>query len=273
MKVWIFSACIAFWIPYTNCILDVYPLNLKTFVGYLFFYLDQAIPQLTKRFQHLNINAAEPADITKRALPQDLPIEIQEIIPRLKEGGAFIKFSHDPHVQLVEVERRLGKYLKENPVKPWFSPFRGVRAYLVRGRPWVEDMVRFPSAQLKVEFEPTSPENQAVELSQEALYSMFRRYGKLADISPQPQDSKVLSKYATLKFGTIRHAIMAKNCMHGYEVPDKEGGGKGGTILKIAYMSKEKAHAWRDWFFNHPRIVIPIVAALVGTAAVAIFDP
>lgn len=207
-------------------------------------------------------------------MPKHLPIEIQEVIPRLKEGGAFVKFSlNDPKISLSDVEEKLRKYLRENPVKPWFSPFKGVRAFLVQGRPWVEDMIRLPSAQLKVEFVPTSPEGQAAELPQEMLYSLFRRYGKLADILPQPQDSKVLPNYATLKFGTVRHAIMAKNCMHGYVVGSEEGGGKLGTVVKLAYERKEKAHAFRDWFFNHPRIVIPILAALIGTLAVAIFDP
>ena len=254
-------------------VLDVYPLKLNSSFGYVFFHIDQAIPRLTKRFQHLSIKASETAAITKRALPVHLPIQIQEIIPRLKEGGAFVKFSYDPHIQASEVERQLRTYLKKHPVKPWFNPFRSVRTFLVRGRPWVEDMVRFPSAQLKVEFVPPSPEGQATELSQEILYSLFRRYGKLADIIPQPQGSKDLPKYAILNFLTVRHAIMAKNCMHGYKVPGSEGGGEAGTVLKIAYQRKEKAHWFRDWFFNHPRIVIPLVAALVGTLAVAIFDP
>ena len=242
-------------------------------LGYIFFHVDQAVPRLTRRFERLNIKASETAAITRRALPDDLPIQVQEVIPRLKEGGAFIKFSHGPNVQVAEVERQLRRYLKENPVKPWFNPFRGVRTFLVRGRPWVEDMVRFPSGQLKVEFEPASPGGQATELSQETLYSLFRRYGKLADIIPQPPGSKDLPKYATLNFLTIRHAIMARNCMHGYKVLGSEGGGEAGTVLKIAYQRREKAHWIRDWFFNHPRIVIPLVAALVGTLAVAIFDP
>jgi len=257
----------------TDYTLDVYPLKLNSVFGYMFFHVDQAIPQLTKRFQKLNIKASETAAITRKALPKDLPIEIQEVIPRLKEGGAFVKFSHDPHIQASEVEKQLRKYLKENPVKPWFNPFSGVRTFLVQGRPWVEDMVRFPSAQLKVEFEPASSGGQAAELSQETLYSLFRRYGKLADIIPQPPDSKILPKYAILNFLTVRHAIMAKNVMHGYSVPGSEGGGEAGTVLKIAYQWKEKAHWYRDWFFNHPRIVIPLLAALFGTLAVAIFDP
>ena len=66
---------------------------------------------------------------------------------------------------------------------------------------------------------------------------------------------------------------MAKNCMHGFVVPEAEGGGRDGTVLKLLYEPRIKAHVLRDWFVNHPRIVIPIVAALLATVTVAVFDP
>ena len=191
----------------------------------------------------------------------------------MKEGGAFIKFSHDPEADITEIEKALRKYLKENPIKPWFSPFRRIRTFLVQGRPWVEDLVRYPSPILKVEFIPTTPEGQAAELSQETLYSLFRKYGKLADIQPMAQGSKDLPKFATLKFMTVRHAIMAKNCMHGYKVAETDGGGVGGTVLKLVYQTRVKAHFFKDWIVSHPRLVIPAIAALVATLTVAIFDP
>jgi len=39
-------------------------------------------------------------------------------------------------------------------------------AFLVRGRPWVEDLHRFPSKRLRVEFE-------GPDLTQETLYSVL----------------------------------------------------------------------------------------------------
>ena len=195
------------------------------------------------------------------------------MVPRLKEGGAFIKFSHGSQVDVKEIERVVRKSLKEHPTKPWFSPLRRVRTFLVQGRPWVEDLVRYPSPVLKVEFIPSTPEGKAAELSQETLYSLFRRYGKLADITPQPQESKDLPKFALLKFMTVRHAIMAKNCMHGIKVLESEGGGAAGTVLKLVYQQRVKAHWIKDWVFSHPRLVIPAVAALVATFTVAVFDP
>ena len=226
-----------------------------------------------KRMNNPRIAAADPMSIIRRALPKSLPIKVTEVLPRLKEGGAFVKFWHEPQIQAAEIEGTLRDYLKGNPIKPWFNPFRRVRTFLVHGRPWVEDLSRFPSSRLKVEFLPTAPGGEAAELSQETLYSLFRRYGKLADIVPQLTDSKVVPKFALLNFVKTRQAIMAKNCMHGFTLPKSEGGGETGTVLRLVYEQKVKAHWIRDWLVNHPRVVIPALAALVATVTVAVFDP
>ncbi len=211
--------------------------------------------------------------LVKRAIPESIPIKVTEILPRLKDGGAFVKFSHPDGITAEEVETLVGGYLKEHEIKPWFNPFRRVKASLVRGVPWLEDLYRFPSSRIKVEFVPIIPGGEAAELSQETLYSLFRRYGKLADITSQPSDSKVLPKYAFMDFARMRHAIMARNCLHGFRVLEDAGGGKASTQLRLSYEQKMKAHLIRDWVVNHPRVVIPIVAAFLATVTVAIFDP
>lgn len=167
----------------------------------------------------------------------------------------------------------LAKKLESAPLKPWFNPFRGVKAGLVRGIPWLEDLHRFPKSRLKVEFTPKDPGGEAVELSQENLYSLFRKYGKIAEITSQTPESKVLPKYAHLDFALIRDAIMARNCLHGFLVPETLGGGKDGTKLRISYERKVKAHSIWTWIANHPRLVIPVVAGLLAAITVAIFDP
>ncbi|KAL2054471.1 hypothetical protein ABVK25_005219 [Lepraria finkii] len=201
-----------------------------------------------------------------------LPMSLKSY-PRVAEGGAFVKLSYEPQNNLEDLEKAIKKYLKENPIKPWFNPFQRVRTNLVQGRPWVEDLYRVPSSRLKVEFVPASPGRSAEELSQETLYSLFRRYGKLVDIKPQPTDSKDLPKFAYLQFNKARHAIMAKNCMHGFVLPASEGGGNTGTMLKLLYQPKRKVHWIWDRFSSHPRIIIPILLAFFGTVTVAIFDP
>lgn len=251
----------------------MFPLRLNFILGLPFFNAEKFIPHILNRYQN-PISNTDPVILTERAITQILPIKVLEILPRLKEGGAFVKFSHDPaKIEIPELEKALREFLKKNPIKPWFNPIRRVRAFLVHGKPWVEDLNRFPSSRLKVQFVPATPGQAAAELPQESLYSFFRRYGKIIDITTQPADSKEVPRYAYLNFMKVRHAIMAKNCMHGYTVPPADGGGCAGTILKLKYEKMKKAHWIMDWLVGHPRIMIPAAAALFATITVAIFDP
>jgi hypothetical protein len=143
----------------------------------------------------------------------------------------------------------------------------------VVGRPWLEDLYRFPSRRLKVEFAPTTPGGEAAELSQETLYSLFRKYGKIAEISSQPSDSKILPKFAYLDFARMRNGIMARNCVHGLKVLEEAGGGKAGTELRLSFEPQVKTHWILGWIVSHPRVVIPAVAAAAALIAAAVFDP
>lgn len=226
--------------------------------------------------------AADPSKILKKAQrlasatitdSDKTSAEVIEVLPRIKEGGAFIKFTHAPGSTLPDVESAVRNYLTENQIRPWWAPWQNVRANLVLGKPWVEDLYRLPSQRLRVEFLPTSPGGEVAELSQEQLYSYFRPYGKLADIVAQPSDSKIMPKFAYLDFASIRKAVMAKNCMHGYVVSESQGGGKLGTVFRISYEKKQKARYFMDWLTSHPRIVIPALVALVAGFTAVIFDP
>ena len=230
--------------------------------------------------KHPRNAAAAPEDVAARALPDNL--RPTEVLPRVREGGAFVKVQHDLQEDMGEEERRkytdgiekvVKRYLKENPIKPWFNPFNRVRTALVRGRPWLEDLHRLPDTRLKIEFLPAMPGQAAEELTQETIYSMFRRYGRLTDITPQPTDSKDVPKFAYVHFAKTRPAIVAKNCLHGYVLPEKAGGGKDGTMLKIGYEQRRRAHKFWEWLANHPRVVIPLMLAFAGAVTVAIFDP
>ena len=228
---------------------------------------------MEKLNNHTRANRLDPMGIIRSAIPKGLPIQVQEIIPRIKEGGAFIKFSHDAGVDGRQIEEQLQNFLKEKPIYPLWNPWRQVRAALVKGKPWFEDLYRFPSPRIKVEFLPASPGGESVELSQEQLFSLMRPYGKIADIAPMPPDSKVLPKYATVTFKLPWYSVMARNCMHGFVLSEEAGGGKAGTLLRIHYEQIIKGHYIRDWIANHPRIVIPLLAALATAIAVAVFDP
>lgn len=202
-------------------------------------HMEENLPELVKRFDTGTLGPNEPENLVRQAIPKSVPIKVTSIIPRRKDGGAFVKFSHPEGISAPDVETLIRNYLREHPIRPWWSPFRRLRTTLVRGRPWLEDLYRFPSSRLKAEFVAPTPGGEAAELSQETLYSLFRRYGKLAEITPQPADSKILPRFAYLDFAGLRNATVAKNCMHGYRVVEEAGGGKGGTEIRLSYERKK----------------------------------
>ncbi|KAJ5518463.1 Mitochondrial escape protein 2 [Penicillium expansum] len=237
----------------TYFVLDIFPHRLQWLLRGPLSHI-QPLERFLTRVNNPELAAAEPTRIVQRAFPRDLDLEIKEVVTRYKEGGAFVKYALKSDISTETIQNAIKEHLKTNPIKPWFNPILKVDADLVRGTPWIEDLYRIPSQTLKVEFLPTSPDNSAVELTQESLYSMFRPYGKLLDIQTQPSDSKVEPRYAILRF-------------------ERPRGGKSGTRFKINYERRIKLSMIKDWILNHPRLVIPAIAALIATITVIIFDP
>ncbi len=249
---------------------NVYPVQMRKILGL-------PVPKWLFKMVSPTTSGTDPNGIIEKAnAKQSLQITPTEILPRMTEGGAFVKFTHGGNTPTIEIEKVLQQCMRDEPIKPWWSPWRRMRAKLVHGKPWVEDLMRLPAPRLRVEFisgEAGAPATDAVELSQEQLFQFFRPYGKLADIVIQPPDSKILPKFAYLDYSSLGKAIMAKNCMHGYVVSEAEGGGKKGTVLRLTYEEKVKPRYIRDWIFSHPRIIIPIIAALLAGTVAVVFDP
>ena len=78
------------------------------------------------------------------------------------------------------------------------------RCWAVRGRQWMEDMNRFPSQRVRVEFD-------GADVSQEVLYELFRPYGRLADITPPAPVPAGTLRYAVIHYGRLRSAAVAIN--------------------------------------------------------------
>ncbi|KAJ5513004.1 hypothetical protein N7463_002556 [Penicillium fimorum] len=252
--------------------LDIFPHRLQWLLRGPLSHI-QPLEGILARVNNPGLAAADPTRIVQRALPKELDMEIKEVVTRYKEGGAFVKYALKSDISNDSIQTAIKEHLRTNPITPWFNPILKVDADLVRGTPWIEDLYRIPSQTLKVEFLPTSPDNSAAELTQETLYSLFRPYGKILDIQTQSSDSKVEPRYATLRFERPRFAVMARNCMHGFIVSEEGGGGKSGTRFRINYERKIKLFMIKDWILNHPRLVIPAIAALLATITVIIFDP
>ncbi|RXK35460.1 hypothetical protein M231_07272 [Tremella mesenterica] len=152
----------------------------------------------------------------------------------------------------------------------------GRRAWVVKGRQWTEDMNRFPSQRLRVEFD-------GPDVSQEMLYTLFRPYGRVWDIQPPSPVPAGSLRFATVSYSNLTPATVAMNCLHGYSTPTNTGdhtlraSGSDPSIplsrLRIYYERPLKAHAVRDWISGHPRIALPVIAFLIGTLSYTFFDP
>ncbi|KAK0612815.1 RNA12 protein-domain-containing protein [Bombardia bombarda] len=250
---------------------NLFPLRLSPVLIWRRWQSDPDLTSLLKAFENTSLGVLDPITLLKRAIPEKVPMKVTEIIPRLKDGGAFVKFTHPNDISATEIEENLSKILESQPVKPWFNPFRSVKIGLVQGVPWLEDLYRLPKGRLRVEFVAATDAEPSAELSQETLYSLFRRYGKIGEITSQSSDSKVLPRFAYVDFGLVRDAIMAKNCLHGFVL--REEGSKHATKLRLSYEQRVKPHHIWDWFTSHPRIIIPLIAAFLAAFTVVVFDP
>ncbi|KAM0787058.1 hypothetical protein ACM66B_006321 [Microbotryomycetes sp. NB124-2] len=241
----------------------------------------------------------------RELVPRDsmYDVTVDNVYPRAKDGGAFVEFSFVPPRQpfsddasggavttlddsqkqaqaaqerdaLHTIEKETSTLLDTVNFKPWYIFNWGKStARLVKGRPWMEDMARYPYNTIKVEFE-------GPDVPQEQLYDIFRPYGRIHNIEPQPPSNKDVPRFANITFISVRAAASARNCMHAAVVSPSlvsSAGGGGSqsspTVLRILYGERHRAHHFRDFITSHPRISIPLLVALLGTLSVSMFDP
>lgn len=60
--------------------------------------------EVLKRFESASFSFLDPLGLVKRAIPESAPIKVTEIIPRLKEGGAYVKFTYPANMSAAEIE-------------------------------------------------------------------------------------------------------------------------------------------------------------------------
>lgn len=169
--------------------------------------------------------------------------------------------------------------IREPELRGWQRSAGAGRAWVVKGRQWTEDLSRYPSSQLKVEF-------AGPDVQQEVLYSLFRPYGRILEIVPPSPVPAGALRYSILKFSRISTAVAASNCLHSYSTPTSQTDydraklqpGPGAqdvtrSTLKISYEQPLKGHHFRNWVKDHPKIAIPILAFLVGGLSYSFFDP
>ncbi|KAI9322119.1 RNA12 protein-domain-containing protein [Dichotomocladium elegans] len=193
--------------------------------------------------------------------------KVKTVHPRIKDGGALIEFTFESspdeaRVVAQKIVASVAESLHQHRASFNMQP---IRTFLVKGEPFLEDMVnRYPSPRLRIEFQGDSK-----PVSVEKLYQKLREYGRLYDIAvyPNPHTSKEAPRYAIVQFTRIRAATSARNCLHGYVMNDST------TRLNVLYERQLRTNAVKDWIMDHPRITIPVVAALLAGLTYSVFDP
>lgn len=147
---------------------------------------------------------------------------------RTKDGGAIVKFSfksaESTKTEVAEdIVHQIENHIQRLNIRAPFN-FQQVRAFLVKGEPFLEDMLaRYPTQRLRIEF-------QGDPVCFESLYRRLRPYGKIFDIAlyPNPNMGKDPSRYAIVQFTRMRSATSARNCLHGHLVDNN-------TRLNVLY--------------------------------------
>ncbi|KAM3165185.1 Mitochondrial escape protein 2 [Lachancea thermotolerans] len=229
-------------------------------------YFDNVYPRATSLWsptQWYNIlltnqsRDAVRSKIMEFASPPRNPIhglELRSTIPVKRDGGVFATFLVPRDYSKAQVNSIIQQNTAKESSKSILSFVTRAAAFPVKGSPWIEDLRRLPSTVIKIKFE-------GQPLTEEEIYSLFRRYGTILDIYPSKKGDTV----ATLRYRSYRGAICAKNCVSGMEVHN--------STIHVQYQRLADEHMIRDFFVNHQRIAIPLMIALLSIVAVLVFDP
>ncbi|CAE6410859.1 unnamed protein product [Rhizoctonia solani] len=256
------------------------------------FFVERLFPvQLTKydpRYYFANIRKEAIIERVKTILENTNVhgFKVLDIEPRVKDGGVFVHFeyisplgsgtSEDPAIRLTELKAMAdlqaaiqASTAKQGGIPSWLGFSAPRKFWLVRGRPWREDMDRFASAIIKTEFD-------GPDVHIESLYDPYGRITKLTPPTPAPAGT---FRSATVTYDRVGSAVLARNCLHGVNLTtDGDIIGRSGpgialavapgtklTRLSMLYDQPLKENAIRNWLTSHPRIVLPVLAFLIGT--------
>ncbi|SNX85177.1 related to PRP12 - involved in early maturation of pre-rRNA [Melanopsichium pennsylvanicum] len=233
-------------------------------IGYLYF--DTVFPIRLGfwdiRYMLASLEKRSVLDRIKASLPPDQSVgygfKVIGAEERMKDGGAFVTFSYreDPNEKNEESLNIIEKRLKSG-VRRVFNPllfFLGTPGvHVVRGKPFREDMNIFPATRIFVKLE-------GGDASEEQLWQTLRPYGRIVSITKEKPSE------AFVTFSRTRGATSARNCAHGLELPN-------GARFIITFRSMLRSKQAWDWISNHPRLVFPLVAFLIGGISYMVFDP
>lgn len=80
---------------------NLFPLKLSSILNRAW-RTDQDMAQLLQQYEGSSFGLMDPIRLVKKSIPDDM--KVTEILPRLKDGGAFVKFQHDPSLDPMKAE-------------------------------------------------------------------------------------------------------------------------------------------------------------------------
>ncbi|KAI0818814.1 exonuclease [Irpex lacteus] len=188
--------------------------------------------------------------------------------PHPKDGGVFVKFNYTATEDSDSSLNAILHDIKETSAKrggipSWTGWLRG-DAWLVKGKPWKEDMSHYASPLLRVSFD-------GPDLRDETLYNLMRPYGRIVTITPPSPVPAGTLRSAVVGFRSVQYAAIARNTLHGLAIPADSGSGV--TRIRTSYQQPIQAHVVRDYIQSHPRIFLPVLIFLLGSLTYTVFDP
>eukprot|EP00052_Salpingoeca_macrocollata_P035744 m.15684 g.15684 ORF g.15684 m.15684 type:complete len:745 (+) comp8577_c0_seq1:53-2287(+) len=193
----------------------------------------------------------------KRLVPKmaETDITITKVVPVPKEGGAFVHFQSNVH-SAASVAEILVTYLKEKQPRSMFIR-QPVKSHLVIGRPFVNDMITFPSKNVRIDFTGPIPDT-------ETLFRALRPYGRMLHLDFHTAGDV---KYALAQFDHFHGAIASRNCLHGFRMTDPA------TVLHITFEPYLSSSKIKEFFRNNTRLLVPLLLSAGVALVYAAFEP
>ncbi|CAE6351818.1 unnamed protein product, partial [Rhizoctonia solani] len=185
---------------------------------------------------------------------------VLDIEPRIKDGGVFVHF---------EYISPLGSGTSEDPA--------------IR----LTELKAMADIQAAIQAAAAKQGGIPSWLGFSAPRKFWLPYGRITKLDPPTPAPAGTLRSATVTYDRVRSAVLARNCLHGVNLTtDGDVIGRSGpgiamavapgtklTRLSVLYNQPLKEKAIRNWLTSHPRIVLPILAFLIGTITYTVFDP
>lgn len=200
--------------------------------------------------------------------------QILSVRGRPRDGGAFLYFAYQPRSDaptlaeqradsLISIQQTLQRHIErssEGKRLATLSPVPGV--HIVRGKPWIEDLDLWPSSRVKAKLSSAAGE--------QTVWEALRPYGRIRRI----QTITPGAEYKVV-FSRLRAAAAAKNCAHLMRLPAIPGAEIGtlGPTIRLNYEQRSRANDLAQWASNHPKVMMPVIFALLGIISVSLLDP